>query len=125
MKPQKTILLVEDEDPIRTLATACLRRKGYRVLEARDPAEAAQHWSAEQGIIDLLFTDILMPSLSGPELASEFVTSRPELKVIFSTGSNRNLVKKTVHLVRHQRFLQKPYTPAELQEAVNAAFSAS
>jgi CheY-like chemotaxis protein len=49
---------------------------------------------------------------------------RPDLKVIFSTGSNRNLVKKTVQLVRHQRFLQKPYTPAELQEAVNAAFSA-
>jgi two-component system, cell cycle sensor histidine kinase and response regulator CckA len=75
MKAERTVLVVEDEESLRKLATSVLKRAGYRVLEASDPEEAAQLWRSEFSSIDLLFTDILMPCLSGPELARELVAA--------------------------------------------------
>lgn len=120
MKPSKTILLVEDEEPIRRLASTILKRTGYRVLEACDGAEAAKLWRAEGESIDLLFTDVIMPNLGGPELAQELVAARPDLKVVFTTGSNQLVIDKTMKSIEHKRFLQKPYTPSQLKETIAA-----
>jgi two-component system cell cycle sensor histidine kinase/response regulator CckA len=125
MKFERTVLVVEDDESLRKVATSVLKRAGYRVLEASDSDEAAQLWRSEFSQIDVLFTDILMPNLSGPELARELLAVRPDLKVVFSTGSERPAVKKTIHLVERKRFLQKPYTTGQLREAIAATFSNS
>ena len=122
-KCAKTILVVDDEDPIRKLTTKVLKQAGYSVLEARDPTEAWRIWSRDRETIDLLFTDIIMPMMSGPEMAREFALMRPGLKIIFATGSSRLLVRETMDLIAHNRFLEKPYTPKELKDAVASAFS--
>jgi two-component system cell cycle sensor histidine kinase/response regulator CckA len=125
MKSERTILIVEDDESLRRVASSVLKRAGYRVLEANDADQAAEMWRAEFSKIDVLFTDILMPSLSGPELARELLSARPDLKVVFSTGSERAVVRKTINLVQSKRLLQKPYTPGQLREAIAATFSAS
>jgi two-component system cell cycle sensor histidine kinase/response regulator CckA len=122
-KRAKTILIVDDEDPIRKLTTKVLKEAGYSVLEARDPTDAWRIWCRERDSIDMLFTDIIMPMMSGPELAREFSIMRPKLKIIFATGSSRMIVRETMELIAHNRFLEKPYTPRELKNAVAAAFS--
>lgn len=122
-KREKTILVVDDEDPIRKLTTKVLKEAGYSVLEARDPTEAWRIWCRDRESIDLLFTDIIMPMMSGPELAREFSIMRPKLKIIFATGSSRMIVRETMDLIAHKRFLEKPYTPRELKDAVASAFS--
>ena len=122
-KRSKTILIVDDEEPIRKLTTKVLKEAGYTVLEARDPTEAWRVWCRDRDSIDMLFTDIIMPMMSGPELAREFSMMRPKLKIIFATGSSRLIVRETMELIAHNRFLEKPYTPRELKNAVAAAFS--
>jgi two-component system, cell cycle sensor histidine kinase and response regulator CckA len=117
----KTILVVDDEDPIRKLTTKVLKQAGYSVLEARDPTEAWRIWCRDRESIDLLFTDIIMPMMSGPELAREFSLMRPNLKIVFATGSSRMVVRETMDLIAHKRFLEKPYTPKELKDAIASA----
>jgi CheY-like chemotaxis protein len=119
----KTILIVDDEEPIRTLTCTVLKAEGYSVLEARDPTEAWRIWCRDRETIDLLFTDIIMPMMSGPELAREFALMQPNLKIVFATGSSKILVRETMDLVAHKRFLEKPYTSKELKEAVASAFT--
>jgi CheY-like chemotaxis protein len=120
----KTILVVEDEAPMRKLVVSILRSAGYSVLEAENPAEAAAQFGADLFGVDLLFTDVYMPSMLGPEFARELLSMRPDLKVVFATGSNQDAIAKTMHLVPHERFLQKPYSAEELRQAVKAAFEA-
>lgn len=118
----RTILVVEDERPIRKLIATILKRSGYAVLEASDPEEAALIWAKNSASIDLLFTDVILPSLSGPELAREFISIRPDLKIIFATGGNGAIIDETVNLVESKQFLQKPFTSEQLLSAVDAAF---
>jgi two-component system cell cycle sensor histidine kinase/response regulator CckA len=125
MKSERTVLVVEDDESLRKVASSVLKRAGYRVLEASDSDEAAQLWRSEFSSIDVLFTDILMPNLSGPELARELREVRPDLRIVFSSGSERSVVKKSINLVEKKRFLPKPYTPGQLREAIAATFSAS
>ena len=122
-KRSRTILIVDDEEPIRKLTTRILKEAGYTVLEARDPTEAWRIWCRDRESIDLLFTDIIMPMMSGPELAREFSLMCPKLKIIFATGSSRIIVRETMDLIPHKRFLEKPYTPRELKDAIAGAFN--
>jgi two-component system, cell cycle sensor histidine kinase and response regulator CckA len=117
----KTILIVDDEEPLRRLTSTVLKGSGYTVLEAGDPTEAWRIWCRDREKIDLLFTDVIMPMMSGPEMAREFALMRPGLKIIFTTGSTRLLIRETMDLIPHKRFLEKPYTPRELKDAVSAA----
>jgi CheY-like chemotaxis protein len=119
---QKTVLVVEDEEPTRNLIVAALKAAGYNVLEASNPTEAAKIFGADLFLIDVLFADIYMPTMSGPDFARELMAVRPDLGVVFATGRDQNVVKETMDLVRHKRFLQKPYTVEELREAVSAAY---
>jgi two-component system cell cycle sensor histidine kinase/response regulator CckA len=119
-----TILVVDDEEPIRKLVVRILSSRGFTVLQAADPQEAWKIWSRDREKIDLLFTDVILPMMSGPEMASEFKRMRPELKVVFVTGSCRLAVTETMDLISDQSFLEKPFTPTQLLETISATLSA-
>jgi len=86
----ETILVVEDEDPVRTLLRRILVDHGYRVLEARDGVDGLRRIEEHPGEIHLLLTDMVMPEMTGPELAKKVSTQRPETRVLFMTGYTEN-----------------------------------
>jgi two-component system cell cycle sensor histidine kinase/response regulator CckA len=114
----RTVLVVEDETPIRKLVASVLKNDGYNVLEASSPGDAAQLLGSELFDVDLLFADVMMPGMTGPEFATEMLAMRPGLKVVFATGTNQEQVLATMKLAPHKFFLQKPYTADQLREAV-------
>jgi PAS domain S-box-containing protein len=112
-----TVLLVEDEAGVRRLAREVLSRYGYRVLEAGDGSEALRVAGAHQGPIDLLLTDVVMPGMSGAELAERFHEMRPEAGVLYASGYADEAVIR--HGIRDGvPFLQKPFEPDDLVRRV-------
>jgi two-component system cell cycle sensor histidine kinase/response regulator CckA len=115
-----TILVVEDEPSVRSLACKLLERAGYRVIAAATGAEALEVDPQE---VDLLLTDVVMPSMSGREVADRLAARRPDLQVLFMSGhADRTIVKHGV-LDPTIRYLPKPFTAQTLVEAVDAAIS--
>ena len=107
----ETILLVEDDDEVRTLTGRLLKKSGYRVREAASGPQALEVWSAHKTDIDLLLTDMIMPDrMSGRELIEQLLPERPALKVIIMSGySGETIGKDTTFLRRTRtRYLQKP-----------------
>jgi CheY-like chemotaxis protein len=109
--------VVEDEDHIRTLTGAVLRKNGYCVLEAASGKEALAVFQGHSSEIDLLFTDIMMPgSLLGDELAARLRATKPSLAVLFTSGYTP-AVNKT-EFRDDGTFLTKPFTPAQMLATV-------
>lgn len=113
-----TILVVEDNEAVRTISVRVLRSQGYHVLEARDGAEALAVAEGFPKEIDLLFTDVIMPGLSGRELARRLSVARPGIKVLYTSGYTSDAqiqggIARGV-LDPDLAFLQKPFTPADL-----------
>lgn len=104
------------------MIAVALRKNGFEVLEARDSLEAKRIWKNEGSNIDLLITDLVLPDASGHELALDFRKSRPDLRIIFSSGNPRLVVMETSHLVKGSTFLLKPYTVRALMAGVEKAF---
>jgi two-component system cell cycle sensor histidine kinase/response regulator CckA len=114
----ETILLVEDEDSLRAVARGILRRAGYHVLEAQNAGEALLLCEAHRGPIQLLLTDVVMPRLSGPDLAERLLVMRPDMKVLCMSGyTDDGVVQRAVAGGRFA-FLQKPITPDSLARKV-------
>jgi len=114
----ETILVVEDEETVRALTTAVLLRQGYRVEAAESGAEALALCARLQTPPDLVLTDVVMPGMSGRELAEALTAKFPQLKVVFLSGYTADAVLR--HGVEEERvaFLQKPYTPDTLARFV-------
>jgi PAS domain S-box-containing protein len=113
-----TILLVEDEDQVRVLAREILTRHGYRVLEARGATEALAIATRPQGEIDLMLTDVIMPGLSGRELAERLAALQPAMRVMYMSGyADRGIVHEG-ELHAGTAYLQKPFTPDALVRMV-------
>jgi PAS domain S-box-containing protein len=115
LRGQETVLLVEDEEMLREVTRELLETGGYRVLAAGSGEEALQISAQHEGGIHLMITDVIMPGMSGPELAKRLATVRPETRVIFVSGYTDEAIGDHGVLDPGTCFLQKPFTPAALE----------
>jgi signal transduction histidine kinase len=120
----ETILLAEDDEQLRTLTARILTAQGYRVLEASDGAEALRVADRHDGALDLLTTDMVMPSMGGHDLANELSARRPGLKVLFVSGYTDDAVGRG-ELQPGDAFLQKPVDPRVLARKVRQLLDGS
>lgn len=120
----ETILIAEDEDRVRSLAVAVLMQQGYTVIEARDGQEALALAKEYDGEIQLLLTDVVMPKMSGKDLADEMRRIRPGLKVVLCSGYTGDTVMQQGVLDASAPFLQKPFTLRSLAVTVRAVLDA-
>ena len=114
----ETLLLVEDEESVRGLAARVLQSYGYRVLEARDGAEALQVAQGTSEYLHLLVTDVVMPGISGLELARRLGAQRPRLRVLYMSGYTDDAIVRRGVLAADAQFLPKPFTPEVLVRRV-------
>jgi CheY-like chemotaxis protein len=120
----ETILVVEDEEPVRQLIQGCLEQHGYRVLIATDADEALRVWESTGPAVDLLLTDIVMPGgMSGRDLADKLRKTRPDLKIILSSGYNREISAEPGEFPAWT-CLPKPYDPVTLAQTVRRCLDA-
>lgn len=116
----ETILVVEDQAATARITRILLESWGYRVLEARGAREAVGLFEQHSGKVVLLLADVLMPDMSGPQLANILKERKPELRVVFMSGSFSDEVQRT-----GAPFLSKPFNPASLSRIVRAELDLS
>jgi PAS domain S-box-containing protein len=114
----ETVLLVEDAAAVRAVAKQVLERQGYTVLEAADGAAALRLAQDHRGPIHLLLTDVVMPQVSGRELAERLAHLRPDTKVLYASGYTDDSVVRHGILESGTAYLQKPFTPESLARKV-------
>ena len=110
----ETILLCEDDDDVRAFSAESLQELGYRVIEASDGEAALDQLAEANGPIDLLFTDVVLPGMTGAELAERARALRPGLKILFTTGYARDAIVHQGRLDPGIELLSKPFTYTEL-----------
>jgi CheY-like chemotaxis protein len=115
---KETILLVEDEPGVRELTNMVLSGRGYSVLEALNPQDAERLAENHASEIHLLLTDVVMPGISGRELAKKLTARHPNLRVLYMSGYTYNVIAEDGTLEDGLSFLQKPFTPQILAQKV-------
>lgn len=121
---QETILLAEDDPAILTVARLMLERQGYTVLATSDPREAVSLALEYGDRIDLLLTDVIMPGMSGRDLANQLLGSQPHLNCLFMSGYTADIIARHGVLDEGLHFLQKPFSAQSLAAAVRKALDA-
>ena len=116
----EVVLLVEDEENIRQPAVEILERRGYKVLSAPDAAQALAVAEKHRGAIHILVTDVVMPGLSGSQLAEQLAQRRPEMRVLYISGYPEDAITHHGVLDPQQNFLQKPFPPGQFLDKVRA-----
>ena len=120
----ETILVVEDEDGIRSLIAEVLQRNGYTVLEASQGREALALVESRQGSIDLLVTDLVMPQMGGRELAEAIVASHPAIKVLYISGYPDKASAQGKAYPPGSALMEKPFAPEALARKVRKMLDA-
>ncbi len=115
---RETILVVEDEPIVRGLIVRMLHKLGYTVVEADDGADALRVVSGWEGTIDLLITDVIMPHMSGPDLARRLTSQRPGLRMLFTSGYSGRVLAREMDVVGTACILDKPYSQELLARTV-------
>jgi PAS domain S-box-containing protein len=120
----ETILLVEDEPDLRELTRTVLAARGYTIVEARNAEEAERLAESDGTKIHLLLTDVIMPGISGRELAKRILARQSSMRVLYMSGYTYNVIAQGGTLERGVSFLQKPFTPSALVEKVREVLDA-
>jgi len=124
-RPDHSILVVEDEEDVRTFTVDVLRDLGYRVLAAADGPSALRVLD-EEPALSLLFTDVGLPNgMNGRQLAEEAQRRCPQLKVLFTTGYARNAIVHHGHLDPGVELIVKPFTPAKLAARISRTLNSA
>ena len=119
---ESTILVVEDDEAVRSLVREVLDHHGYRVLEAEHGEAALAIWKEHRHEIDLLLTDMVMPgSVNGLDLSQRLLAEEPDLKVIYTSGYSAELFGSDVQLEDGRNYLPKPYLSAKLTSILHQA----
>lgn len=113
-----TVLLVEDEDPVRLFAARALRSKGYTVIEARSGEAALELLDREAPSLDLMVTDVVMPGVDGPTLVKAVRETRPDLPVVCISGYSEDALRQRIADTHGMAFLPKPFSLKQLAQAV-------
>jgi len=113
-----TILVVEDEEDVQKAVLDVLKKQGYSVLEAADEEDALLICQQYKDTIHLMVTDVVMPKISGPELAKRLVAFHPEMKVLYMSGYTDNAIVHHGVLDKGVNFIQKPFTVGGLARKV-------
>ncbi len=116
-----TILLVEDDELMRSLTRQILVEQGYQVIEARDGTSALESLAAHPGRVDVVLTDVVMKGMSGPELVNRLSQSHPELKVVYMSGYTGELIAEREVLKSGVTLLEKPFTRTNLLKTIHAS----
>jgi PAS domain S-box-containing protein len=124
LRGSETVLLVEDEEQVRAVARGILRRHGYTVLEVRSAGEALLLCETHKGHIHLLLSDVVMPQMSGPELAKRLAQARPEMKVLCMSGYTDDAAVRHGVIDAAFAYLQKPLTVETLTRKVREVLDA-
>ncbi|MCZ2078580.1 MAG: response regulator [Bryobacterales bacterium] len=119
-----TVLLVDDEDGVRRLMRCYLEREGYRVLEARTGEDAERHAQEYPQAIDILIADVAMPGMTGPQLAKRLSAARPDMKVLYVSGYQHDMLDPDALSSPDVGHLSKPFAAAELLARVRALLGA-
>jgi nitrogen-specific signal transduction histidine kinase len=114
----ETVLVAEDDDDVRAYTVECLRGLGYRVLEAHDGASALRLLERQETPVQLLFTDVVMPGVSGRELADRARDLQPGLQILFTSGYTRDAIASGGRLELGIAMIPKPFTSASLASRV-------
>jgi PAS domain S-box-containing protein len=117
----ETIVVVEDDEPLRRLLVGVLESSGYRVLDAENPETALQVCARHNPPVDLLLTDVVMPSLSGSALAERVRQSRPDIRVVYVSGYNGELIARHGVLTPGSILIEKPFTRDVLLSKIRSA----
>ncbi len=125
LRGSETVLLVEDDTEVRTLAKRVLAAYGYHILEAGDGAQALALAGIHRGQIDLLMTDVVMPGMNGRELAEALTAILPAVKVLFTSGYTQNVLAARGVLHREVAYISKPYTSEGLAGKVREVLGPS
>ena len=118
-----TVLLLEDEEAVRSLVRLVLEAAGFTVLEARDADEALELCESQQAL-DILLTDVEMPDTTGPQVAGMVASRSPDTRVLYMSGYTDQAVLRHGVSAGRNAFLQKPFTPAELTDKLRAVLAA-
>ena len=124
LRGTETVLLAEDEEQVRSIVLNVLLRQGYHVIPAQNGGEALLLAERHSGTIDLLLTDVVMPTMSGPELAKRLAATRPDMKVLCMSGYTDDSIVRHGVLESGVAFIQKPITPTLLMTKVREVLDA-
>jgi PAS domain S-box-containing protein len=119
------VLLVEDDEMFRSLTRQMLEEHGYRVLTAKDGKSALETVAADDGLIKLVLTDVVMRGVSGPEMVNKLKESHPGIRVVYMSGYTGELIADRDVLESGITLLEKPFTRASLLKAIDAALGGS
>lgn len=112
----ETVLLVEDEPLLLELSSCTLEQLGYRVISCQNADAALRALEAEGDAIDLVFTDVVLPDMSGKDLASRIRARRPSVRIVYTSGYSRGTIE--AQGLEDSYYLEKPYRPAQLAKAI-------
>lgn len=124
LKGSETVLLVEDSQPVRDLGEMLLTEQGYRVLVAKNGADALAILEADNGPLDLLLTDVVMPEMNGKDLARRALDVHPEIRVLYMSGYTDEVIARRGVLEEGVQFIQKPFTAQGLASKVREVLEA-